>query len=124
MLGWSSGDEILELEIGVDCMLDLDGVDDSADVDRSLATVKALAIEGGHDFGGIIRTILLAKPERKFQHSQVIPGSVGGDVPSRGFWEEEETENVDQRQNNLESNGKSPGHGGCVIADSVVQPVR
>ncbi|KAL9137730.1 MAG: hypothetical protein Q9175_001077, partial [Cornicularia normoerica] len=63
MLRWSSGKKILELEIEVDSVLDLDGVDNSADVNRGLATVNALAIEGGHDYGGIHRTILLAKPK-------------------------------------------------------------
>lgn len=63
MLGWSSGKEILELKIGIDSVLDLDGIDDSPDVDRCLTTVKALVIEGSHDFGGIRSTILLAKPE-------------------------------------------------------------
>ncbi len=66
MLGWSSSEKILELEIGINSVLDLDRVDDCADVDRCLATVNALAIEGSHDFGGIHRTILLAKPKSNF----------------------------------------------------------
>ena len=76
MLGWSSSDEILELEIGIDSVLDLDRVDDCADVDRCLATINALAIEGSHDFGSIHRTILLAKPRSKIQRSHLIAGSV------------------------------------------------
>ena len=63
MLGRSSGGEVLELEIGIDGVLDFNGVDDSADVDCCPATVNALTVEGGHDSGGICRSVLLAKPE-------------------------------------------------------------
>lgn len=62
MLGWSSSSQVFELEIGVDSVLNLDGIDDCTDVDSSLATVNALAVESSHDFGGIRCAILLAKP--------------------------------------------------------------
>ena len=62
MLALSSSIEALELKIGIGSVLDLSGVDNSADVDRCLTPVNALAIEASHDFGGIWITVLLAQP--------------------------------------------------------------
>ena len=62
MLGWSSSIQVSELEIGVNSVLNLDGVDNCMDVDSILTTVNALAVESSHEFGGIRCAILLAKP--------------------------------------------------------------
>lgn len=62
MLAWPSSGQIPDVEFGIDGVLDLDGVDDCANVNRCWAAVEPLAVQRSHYFGCIMRAILLAKP--------------------------------------------------------------
>lgn len=71
MLGWSSSCQVFETEIGVDGVLDLDRVKDTADIDRCLTSINRFTIERSHDRGGVSRAILFAQPKTKHKHPSI-----------------------------------------------------
>lgn len=64
MFGGTADGEVFELEVAVDSVFDLDGVDNEADVDGGLGAVERFAVEGGHYFYGVCCAVLFAEPVR------------------------------------------------------------